>query len=161
MGTEFIIAVVLVIVGLVMFLFGGKKKVSAEALKKEEEDFFKEEPKEEVSDEDMPPISMPPNVPEINIYFGSQTGNAERFCQTLEKEAQNYGLAAKVIDMEEFEAGEVCKEGSLALVIAATHGEGDPTDNALGFWKWTRKNIKEESKCMSKVTFTAFGLGNT
>jgi flavodoxin len=39
------------------------------------------------------------------LYFGSQTGTAERFCQTIEEEANKLGVTTvKVVDLEDFNA---------------------------------------------------------
>lgn len=41
----------------------------------------------------------------------------------------------------------------------ATHGEGDPTDNAKEFYEWI-KNLQEKN-VFKNIRFTVFGLGNT
>lgn len=39
----------------------------------------------------------------------------------------------------------------------ATHGEGEPTDNAKTFYKWLEDNTEQK---LSGLRYTVFGLGN-
>ena len=41
----------------------------------------------------------------------------------------------------------------------ATHGEGDPTDNAKAFIEWL--SDVEKVKNLKEFRYTVFGLGNT
>lgn len=50
----------------------------------------------------------------------------------------------------------------LAILVAATHGEGDPTDNALRMFTWLKKAAKDkQSELLKKVSFSVFALGDT
>ena len=44
----------------------------------------------------------------------------------------------------------------------ATYGEGEPTDNALSFYKWLKNDEDSDSKrsVLENLKFTVFGLGN-
>jgi NADPH-ferrihemoprotein reductase len=74
-------------------------------------------------------LKLPPGFPEVAIYFGSQTGTAEKFSNALAEEAHLIGAKERVIDMEKFSEQEF-KSHKLILACVATHYEGDPTDNA-------------------------------
>ena len=83
----------------------------------------------------------PPQNKKVVIFYGSQTGTAEEFSKRLAKEATRHGLPAMTYDPEEVLdwdklalLGEV--QGSLAVFCVATHGEGDPTDNAHDLHSW-------------------------
>jgi sulfite reductase alpha subunit-like flavoprotein len=82
----------------------------------------------------------PSNFPEIALYFCSQTGTAEKFCNTIEEESNKIsGMpGARVIDFEDFDP-EVFTKHPLVIVCASTHYEGDPCDNTKKFWKWIRE----------------------
>ena len=62
--------------------------------------------------------------------------------------------------MEEFSEEEIVTQ-QLVIVLSATHGEGDPPDNAMRFHKWIKTKVKEKSNALEKMKFSCFGLGNT
>jgi len=105
---------------------------------------------------------MPGNVPPIRIYFGSQTGTAEKFCNALDEEATTLGIEdCKVIDFNNFSEEEFGKQ-ALVLVCVATHYEGDPCDNTRNFFKYLRKALKNKTqKAFAGMNFTVFGLADT
>jgi len=63
------------------------------------------------------------------VYFGSQSGTAEQFSEDLKDASGEYGLRVKVVDLEEFDE-DVFAQHRCVVLIVATYGEGDPTDNA-------------------------------
>jgi len=92
------------------------------------------------------------------IYFGSQSGTAEGFAKELEQEAAEHRLSASVADLEDFTPQGFAKHEAVVLVVA-TYGEGDPTDNAVNFFKW----IQDDSlpcTTLQGVKYTVMGLGN-
>lgn len=104
----------------------------------------------------------------MRIYVGSQTGTATRFAKKLQREGGAHGFDVKVIDLDVFDnsnesgmanAIDELVSGGLTLVLMATYGEGDPTDNALDFMKWLSKP-DHPSTMFGKVKFSVFGLGN-
>lgn len=50
-------------------------------------------------------------------------------------------------------------KGKVGIFCLATHGEGDPTDNARTFAEWLKN--EEIIKNMKEFNYTVFGLGNT
>ena len=69
-------------------------------------------------------------APELTILFGSQTGNAEGIAAELAELAAERGFGARVADMGRVRKRDLKQARNLVL-IASTHGEGDPPDNAL------------------------------
>jgi hypothetical protein len=45
------------------------------------------------------------------------------------------------------------------ILVAATYGEGDPTDNAAEFYKWIHDD-SHEPECLKGMHYTVMGLGN-
>lgn len=84
----------------------------------------------------------------IYIYFASQTGTAEGFANELSEEAQEMGLHTEVIDFEEFDP-DTFVEHKNVIIVAATYGEGDPTDNASEFANWLSKDA--QSGCLADM----------
>ena len=75
----------------------------------------------------------------IAIFFGSQTGTAEAFATELHEELVARGASAVPEDLENFEGIEDVEKRDLCIFIVATYGEGDPTDNAVNFCNWIKK----------------------
>eukprot|EP00946_MAST-07B_sp_MAST-7B-sp1_P004784 g4784.t1 len=99
----------------------------------------------------------------LKVYFGSQTGTAEEFAETLVEEGRKYGFDASKVDLEDFEPDELTASpedggATLHMFTVATYGEGEPTDNAIGFHKWLKDPDLDIS---SDLNFCVFGLGNT
>lgn len=94
---------------------------------------------------------------DIPIYYSSQTGTAERFCDLLKEDGKEFNLNTKVINLEDFNEEEFMKS-KFAIFILATHYEGDPPDNAV---TWTDEFIKAEGKpSLSHMKFLMYGLGD-
>lgn len=111
-------------------------------------------------------LVCPSTIPnEVPIYFGSQSGTAEKLSQVLEEEAHSIGVkGAKVLDFNNFDK-EAFPKHELVLCCIATHYEGDPCDNTRDFFKWVKGLLKEEkanpTKPFSGMKFAIFGLGDT
>lgn len=62
--------------------------------------------------------------------------------------------------MEDFEKEEFINT-ELMIIIVATHGEGEPTDNSLRLHTWIKNAVKaKEGKLMKNVKYAVFGLGD-
>ena len=79
-----------------------------------------------------PSLAAPP-VP-VLILFGSQTGNAEGLAKKIKAAAEKQGgFDPRLLDMAKYDAAELARESNL-LIVTSTWGEGDPPDNAAGFF---------------------------
>lgn len=94
----------------------------------------------------------------VKIFYGSQTGTAEDFSHKLAAEGKKYGFAPEVVDMEEYDMEELHSE-SFVIIVIATYGEGEPTDNARQFDDWITEDSRSPDE-LKGVKFTVFGLGN-
>ncbi|OAP59763.1 NADPH-ferrihemoprotein reductase [Fonsecaea erecta] len=95
------------------------------------------------------------------IFWGSQSGTAERFANHLAKEVQSrFGLGALSADLSDYDSDSIAQlsNGQLAIFILSTYGEGDPSDNANGFWDWINSNPPDT---LPDLQYAAFGLGNS
>ena len=71
------------------------------------------------------------------------------------------GAKADVIDFNAFKE-ETFPKHKLAIIVVATHYEGDPCDNTRNFYKWFKKLLKSAGdKPFNGMNFTIFGLGDT
>jgi sulfite reductase (NADPH) flavoprotein alpha-component len=93
----------------------------------------------------------------LTILFGTDTGNAKELAGELATAAKAQGVEARVADMADYKPRALKDEQDL-LVVAATHGEGDPPPNAVGFFEFLagRKAPK-----LDGVRFGVLALGDS
>ena len=99
-----------------------------------------------------------PKYGPIHIYFGSQTGAANNFANTLGEEAAKAGFEPKVVDLADFEPG-FFKDTKIAVFAMSTHGEGEPTENAKKFNDYIASEERSNDD-FKGLKFTVFALGN-
>ena len=106
----------------------------------------------------------------MTIYYATQTGTAESFAQQLEREAPENGFLVHVKDMEDAEVDHLLENKdddsgtSRVVILSATYGEGEPTDNSTAFLQ-SLKELNEDKENNTQTTFDGmeycvFGLGN-
>ncbi|WP_210491145.1 assimilatory sulfite reductase (NADPH) flavoprotein subunit [Patulibacter sp. SYSU D01012] len=93
----------------------------------------------------------------LTVLFGTDTGNAKELAGELAQAAQAQGVEARVADMADYKPRALKDEQDL-LVVTATHGEGDPPPNAVGFFEFLagRKAPK-----LDGVRFGVLALGDS
>ncbi len=77
-------------------------------------------------------LDLPPQR-SLLIFFGSQTGTAEALAKKIATEAGKHNFAPRVLDMNSFGTVDWKAEQRL-LIVTSTWGDGEPPDNAVGFW---------------------------
>lgn len=95
------------------------------------------------------------------VFWGSQSGTAERFAEQLAKECTSrFGLDTIPADLSDYDPESIADltTDQLAIFIISTYGEGDPSDNTAGFWEWIHKS---QNISLSNLRYAAFGLGNS
>merc|ERR1712086_786325 len=99
--------------------------------------------------------------PPMLVLSGSQTGTVEDMSEKFAKEMKRHGFDAKPVDMEVYEMDgmELLADEKMVVFFTATHGEGDPTDNARGFYDYLGSKDREPGE-LSGVKYAVFGLGN-
>ncbi|KAG8465023.1 hypothetical protein KFE25_012386 [Diacronema lutheri] len=108
-----------------------------------------------------PPPALAPETKRgpMLVLWGSQTGTAEGFATTLEREACERGFAAQAMDLEEYDVTSLASEPGVVIFLMSTHGEGEPPDNAVAFHAWLSSADRAAGE-MSEVRYGAFALGN-
>ncbi|MDX1587813.1 MAG: assimilatory sulfite reductase (NADPH) flavoprotein subunit [Oleiphilaceae bacterium] len=95
--------------------------------------------------------------PVLTVLYGSQTGNAESLAEQLGEQAKARGLPVTVQDMADYKPRQLKKEAFVAL-LASTHGEGDPPDNALDFHEFLHGRKAPDLK---GVHYAVLSLGDS
>lgn len=115
----------------------------------------------------------------LTVYYATQTGTAESFAKELERQGKDHGFLVKVEDAENVETPENMVDGESrlpfgadskpdetprAIILAATYGEGEPTDNATELVNQMESMLDEDGelqKPLLGLEYAVFGLGNT
>jgi sulfite reductase (NADPH) flavoprotein alpha-component len=95
--------------------------------------------------------------PKVNVFFGSQSGNAESIAKRLVKEAKKQGYEATIAALEKASPAALAHE-KCALIVTSTWGEGDPPDNAVKFWE--QLTVDNDLK-LSSLNYSVLALGDT
>lgn len=80
------------------------------------------------------PVADAPAPPVVTILYGSETGNSTGIARNLAERLRQGGLEARLSDMDAYKTRQL-KDERFLLVIASTHGEGDPPQSALNFFE--------------------------
>jgi NADPH-ferrihemoprotein reductase len=102
------------------------------------------------------------------VFFGSQSGTAEDYASRIAKEGKaRFGLQTMVADLSNYNYDTLDQYPSdkMCIFILATYGEGEPTDNATGFYEHIERGESVFSRSLDpplkNLQFAIFGLGNS
>lgn len=93
----------------------------------------------------------------ITILFASQTGNAQKLSEQFGEKLQQLGFDVTVSSMSDFKTNAL-KKLQYLLVIASTHGEGEPPDNAISFHSFLHG---KRAPKLNHVKFAVLSLGDS
>ena len=116
-------------------------------------------PSVEQKTEEMLQEKEPEVIPQkrsITILYGSETGNAQGSAEIFEERLSDIGNEVTLKSMDDFKPKDLKKVEDL-FIITATHGEGDPPDNAVELHEYIhgRKAPK-----LDGVRFSVLALGD-
>lgn len=99
-----------------------------------------------------------PQLPrEATILFGSQTGNSQRLAGRLADKLKGQGFEVTLSAMNQYKTNKL-KEVPYLFIVASTHGEGDPPDNALTFYEFLHS---KRAPKLEGTKFAVLALGDT
>uniref|UniRef100_A0A8H7NEB1 NADPH--hemoprotein reductase n=1 Tax=Bionectria ochroleuca TaxID=29856 RepID=A0A8H7NEB1_BIOOC len=101
------------------------------------------------------------NNKDLVVFWGSQSGTAEEFANRLARECYSrFGLDSMPADLSDYDPESLSSipESKIAIFILSTYGEGDPSDNAAGFYRYLQH---KPSQSLGNIQYVAFGLGNS
>lgn len=99
-----------------------------------------------------------PQLPrEATILFGSQTGNSQRLAGRLAEKLKGQGFDVTLSAMNQYKTNKL-KEVPYLFIVASTHGEGDPPDNAITFHEFLHG---KRAPKLEGTKFAVLALGDT
>ncbi|RUS42642.1 assimilatory sulfite reductase (NADPH) flavoprotein subunit [Cohnella sp. AR92] len=101
--------------------------------------------------------AVPQGPREATILFGSQTGNAQRLAGRLAEQLKGQGFEVTLSAMNKYKTNNLKKAGHL-FILASTHGEGDPPDNAISFYEFLHS---KRAPKLDGIKFSVLALGDT
>lgn len=104
-----------------------------------------------------PAAPAPTISKEVTVLYGSQTGNAQGLAEQAGKTLEGKGFKATVLSMSDFKPNSLKKLKNL-LIVASTHGEGDPPDNALSFHEFLHGRRAPK---LEDLRFSVLSLGDS
>ena len=93
----------------------------------------------------------------ITVLYGSQTGNSKKLAEKLQGVLEMQGQVVKLQNMLNYRSSQLKKEEYL-FVIVSTHGNGEPPDEALGFFKFI--NSPKAPK-LDALKYSVLALGDS
>lgn len=94
---------------------------------------------------------------EVTILYGSQTGNSQRLAKNAGSTLEGKGFQVAVSAMSDFKPNNLKKVQNL-LIIASTHGEGAPPDNAITFHEFLHSSRAPK---LENLNFSVLSLGDS
>ncbi|MCH6264762.1 assimilatory sulfite reductase (NADPH) flavoprotein subunit [Neobacillus citreus] len=94
---------------------------------------------------------------EVTILYGSQTGNSKGLAKKASQALEGIGFKATVSAMSDFKLNNLKKVQNL-LIIASTHGEGEPPDNAKSFHEFL---FGKRAPKLDGLQFSVLALGDS
>ncbi|WP_054860155.1 assimilatory sulfite reductase (NADPH) flavoprotein subunit [Gracilibacillus sp. JCM 18860] len=91
----------------------------------------------------------------ITILYGSETGNSQTIAEQLNDQLKASDRKTVISSMDDFKAKKL-KEVEDLLIVTATHGEGDPPDNAIQFHEFL---LGRKAPKLDSVRFSVLSLG--
>lgn len=93
----------------------------------------------------------------VTILYGSQTGNSQRIAQELHNALLADGIHSSFNNLLDYRPAQLKKEEKVIFVIS-TQGNGEPPDEALGFFKFIER---DRAPKLDHIEFAVLGLGDS
>ena len=93
---------------------------------------------------------------DINILYGTETGNAEEIAETFEGKLKEHNFNAHLWDMDDFPK-ETLADVEHLFIICSTQGVGEPPINALDLYDYLHS---DEAPQLETVNFAVLALGD-
>ena len=95
--------------------------------------------------------------PEWLVLWASQTGNSEELAQACARHLDAAGQRTRLQAMDEAGLDDL-RAASSVLLVTSTFGDGDPPDNAAGFWQALQG---AQGQALAQSRYSVLALGDT
>ena len=96
-------------------------------------------------------------VVSTQILYASQTGNAEQIARDLFQALSDNGVEANLASVADFNPKDLSNQ-QILLLVAATHGEGEPPDDAIEFYEFIQSKRAPQ---LADLKHAVFALGDS
>ncbi len=103
------------------------------------------------------PAQVAQQTKEITILFASQTGNSQKIAKKLGAALENPNHQITVTSMGDYKVNNLKKLDHL-FIVASTHGEGEPPDNAISFYEYLHS---KRAPKLDNVKYAVLSLGDS
>lgn len=93
----------------------------------------------------------------ITILYASETGNARGLAEQFAERLSARGFTAVAVGMDAYPSRQL-KDESCLIVIASTHGEGEPPNHAKDFYEFLHGR---KAPRLEKLKYAVLGLGDS
>ena len=101
--------------------------------------------------------ARPEAVATATILFASQTGNGRRLAERLARSLESAGLSASVANAADYSPKQLANE-RLMFLIASTHGDGDPPDDARALFDFV---TGRRAPKLASLAYAVLALGDS
>lgn len=102
-------------------------------------------------------VASSPIQKHVTILYASQTGNAQKLAEKFGDQLQQIGLEVSVSSMSDYKTNAL-KKAQYLLIVASTHGEGEPPDNAIAFHNFLHG---KRAPKLDHVQYAVLALGDS
>ncbi|KRC67028.1 nitric oxide synthase [Aeromicrobium sp. Root236] len=93
---------------------------------------------------------------EVNVLFGTESGNAEMVADEIAEVMTTAGLGAVVTELTDVDIPDL-GSGDVVVLISSTYGEGGLSASAEPFYE----ALADDRPALDGLRFAAFGLGDS
>ena len=97
-------------------------------------------------------------LPKITVVYATQSNTSKTFAENIKKDCKEKKIKVEVKNISDIEKSDF--ESNILLVfLVATYGEGEPTDDAIEFYKKIKSDFLKGAKT-ENLRYCIFGLGS-